>query len=140
MLFEFPWQKWKRLAHTDDLTGVYNRRFLFSGNLKTRIFRYIHFVDVDNLGEVNRREGFLGGDALLVAVTNRLIEAAGQDFVICRIGGDEFVVFSNHSIEAEGTTIVTRNIMDRLTNDYIKFLVQECSKECTTRKMYGVQV
>ncbi|WP_432542575.1 putative bifunctional diguanylate cyclase/phosphodiesterase [Kineococcus sp. SYSU DK002] len=85
----------RRLALTDELTGVGNRRALLrvlddlagQGRHAAMLL-----LDVDRFKEVNDRQGHHAGDELLrgvVATARRVLPA---DAVTTRIGGDEFAV------------------------------------------------
>ncbi len=84
---------------TDGLTGVLNRRGLelmaapMLENARRR-GEAVHalFADVDGFADVNRRAGFDRGDDLLAAVGEALRGAARATDVVCRVGGDEFVI------------------------------------------------
>lgn len=135
----FPWQKWKKLAYTDDLTGVWNRRYLFSSEYKSN-FKYLYFVDINDLGEVNDREGFLAGDRVIKEIARELSIRCSSPFaengIICRVGGDEFVILSNDSFLVEylenlvNVTIVMREIRTL----GIGLLIQNASLECSKKK------
>lgn len=135
----FPWEKWKKLAYTDDLTGVWNRRYLFSSEYKSN-FKYLYFVDINDLGEVNDREGFLGGDRVIKEIARELSIRCGarapENAIVCRVGGDEFVILSNDSFLDEylerlvNATIVKREIH----TSPIGLLIQSASLECSKKK------
>ncbi|MBB3911477.1 putative bifunctional diguanylate cyclase/phosphodiesterase [Sphingomonas desiccabilis] len=87
------------MARRDDLTGVANRtafreefearlRALGSGEGKLAL----HWLDLDRFKEVNDSFGHLAGNALLVAVAQRLREQFGAPCVVARLGGDEFAI------------------------------------------------
>jgi diguanylate cyclase (GGDEF)-like protein len=85
-------------AHTDALTGMLNRR-----GVDARVARLVArrvpiaaiAIDLDYFKETNDAHGHAAGDALLVEVASRLIEATRAGDVVGRLGGDEFVVILN---------------------------------------------
>jgi diguanylate cyclase (GGDEF)-like protein len=87
------------LAIADPLTRLVNRTF-FEHSLWLALRQSersgrtlgLLFCDVDGLKDVNDRFGHDGGDALLCAIAERLTIAARDADLVCRFGGDEFVV------------------------------------------------
>jgi len=91
----------EKLSMHDSLTGLPNRRFLGEGfeTMLTQARRHngriaVLFVDLSGFKKVNDTYGHEIGDQLMVAVSERLATAIGDDDRIVRYGGDEFVVFS----------------------------------------------
>lgn len=88
------------LASEDPLTGLPNRRRL--DELLTRALAEptssltIAYVDLDGLKQVNDRHGHGAGDVLLCGVAAAL-GTIGDDHVVARIGGDEFIVATSGS-------------------------------------------
>lgn len=87
------------LAHRDALTGLSNRRHLFSeGNaLFERCRRAneevaVAILDMDTFKLVNDRHGHDRGDALLAAFGQIMLEVCPQPAFPARLGGDEFCV------------------------------------------------
>lgn len=89
----------QRLAHTDALTGVHNRRAFWSaiGREAERCRRLgepfsLAYIDVDGFKGVNDRFGHRAGDELL----RRIAHALQQDLrgldMVARLGGDEFAL------------------------------------------------
>ena len=84
----------------DSLTGVYNEKTI-TEYAKKRIAEekekriVIAILDVDNFKSVNDTFGHLYGDKVLARVGGRLKEIVGEDGVIGRIGGDEFMIVFN---------------------------------------------
>lgn len=84
----------------DSLTGVYNKKTI-TGYAKKRISEekekriVIAILDVDHFKSVNDTFGHLYGDKVLARVGGRLKEIVGEDGVIGRIGGDEFMIVFN---------------------------------------------
>jgi diguanylate cyclase (GGDEF)-like protein len=82
-------------ATHDALTGLPNRRE-FHTQLerlsRTRRRPAILFCDLDRFKAINDRYGHAGGDELLSQVAQRLRNSVRAEDVVCRYGGDEFVV------------------------------------------------
>lgn len=86
-----------RLAGTDFVTGLMNRqRFAthlreFLAAPRTRDVGLL-LVDLERFTEINNVLGHQTGDAILRGVGDRLVEMAGEQGVVARMGGDTFVV------------------------------------------------
>jgi diguanylate cyclase (GGDEF)-like protein len=82
-------------ASTDSLTGLVNRRRLeagFSGLLSTGTPVSLVLADVDDFKELNDRHGHEAGDRALRAFAAALRAEVRPDDIVCRYGGEEFVV------------------------------------------------
>jgi diguanylate cyclase (GGDEF)-like protein len=93
-----------RVASTDPLTGLANRRTLESAirNAVARAERglgtpSVVVVDLDCFKGVNDAYGHQAGDALLRAVADALVGTARSVDTVGRLGGDEFVVLLEHT-------------------------------------------
>jgi len=92
-------RKLQEMSYTDELTGVYNRRF-FNLSLEEEIRRserYRHsfslaILDIDHFKRINDEHGHSSGDMVLSEI-GRILKAnsRGSD-VVCRFGGEEFAV------------------------------------------------
>lgn len=87
------------LAHHDHLTGTANRTLLKErlDQALLRAKRHKHrvalfLIDVDRFKQINDSLGHTVGDALLVAVAERLLGSVRQLDTVARMGGDEFVI------------------------------------------------
>ncbi len=83
-----------RLAHTDGLTGLLNRRGfdrIFEDRTRRDDFTYLVLLDLDHFKDINDRYGHDIGDDVLRAV-GRLLEEADDDAVAARTGGEEFAL------------------------------------------------
>lgn len=92
---------YEALAQTDPLTGLYNRRGLMT-QVSERLAAIhpgrrlaLYFIDLDGFKSVNDLLGHEAGDALLLAVSQRLSVQLRSTDVIARLGGDEFVVVAD---------------------------------------------
>jgi diguanylate cyclase (GGDEF)-like protein len=105
----------RRVAVTDDLTQVYNYRFLRSA-LRREMKRATRFrqtfvllmVDVDHLKEYNDREGHLRGSYLLRDLARILSrQVRGMD-LLAKYGGDEFTVILPQTPREGGIAVAER--------------------------------
>jgi diguanylate cyclase (GGDEF)-like protein/PAS domain S-box-containing protein len=96
------------LAHEatrDPLTGVMNRGAIMTQLELALLQRHasplgLLFVDLDYFKIVNDTFGHEAGDAVLVTVARRIVDAVREGDIVGRIGGDEFVVIC-HEITGE---------------------------------------
>jgi two-component system, cell cycle response regulator len=85
-------------ARTDSLTGLKNRRSLMADlELQLELAsmaspRALLLFDLDGFKEYNDAFGHPAGDALLIRLAARLVEAVGPSGDAYRLGGDEFCV------------------------------------------------
>ncbi len=86
-------------AVRDPLTGLFNRRFLEetlceeldrAGRTQRQVG--LMMIDVDHFKRFNDTYGHLGGDALLQQFARQTQRVIADEDVICRFGGEEFVV------------------------------------------------
>jgi diguanylate cyclase (GGDEF)-like protein len=84
----------RRRATHDALTDLPNRELLADAISRWDDDAEINllFIDLDRFKMVNDNWGHAVGDELLCAVAGRLSELVRGDDLVCRIGGDEFVV------------------------------------------------
>ncbi len=88
----------RRRAITDDLTGLYNRRYLDEAlkdqfALASRKGHPLSVVmmDLDNFREINERYGADAGDRAIVAVAEQFRRHLRKADIPARYGGDEFI-------------------------------------------------
>ena len=96
-------------ASHDKLTGAYNRSgydlLLSSVDLSST---YVLLFDVDNFKAVNDTYGHEMGDMALVKLAQTLRSSFRSDDYVCRIGGDEFVVFMVHAAETHRDLVAAK--------------------------------
>ncbi len=92
-------EKLKRQSLVDQLTGVYNRRFL--EELAPKIMAYVSrkniivgvlMIDIDFFKQVNDQYGHSVGDAVLKKVASVIKNSVRQSDIVVRYGGEEFLV------------------------------------------------
>jgi diguanylate cyclase (GGDEF)-like protein len=111
-----------REAVTDGLTKIPNRkRFdteisaLFGEVLSGGRQLGVLFFDADKFKSVNDTYGHAAGDVVLVELAKRATEVVGQDGLVCRYGGEEFVVLlPDHG--AEQSAIIAERIRYTIAN------------------------
>ena len=104
------------MASHDELTGAYNRAGydLLLSNIDLEN-TYMMMFDVDNFKSINDTYGHETGDKALIKLVDVLKTVFRDDDCICRIGGDEFVVFMTHA----------GNIKKKLVESKIKQISEE---------------
>ena len=92
-------QRTEQLTITDDLTKLFNSRYLnlYIGREIKRCKRHgiplsVIFLDLDGFKSVNDAHGHLAGSRTLTEVGGILMEAVRESDILARYGGDEFVV------------------------------------------------
>lgn len=87
----------RKLASTDDLTGLLNRRGFFSKAgrlLSTWDAATVFYADIDGLKRINDVHGHDAGSDVICAAAEALCHTFRAADVVARIGGDEFVVLA----------------------------------------------
>lgn len=94
---DFSRREIERLSVTDELTGVYNRRYFLKklDEEFERTRRYgqtlsLIITDVDNFKMINERYGFQAGDAVLKSVAQIIRASCRESDLPARYSGEEF--------------------------------------------------
>ena len=111
-------ERFRYLSEHDFLTGLPNRR-LFEEHIEqaiARIERYggrfaIFFLDLDRFKEVNDTFGHHIGDLLLKEVADRLQSCVRSTDILCRQGGDEFLLMIDITDFQEDATLVAQKLI-----------------------------
>jgi len=98
-------QAMRRLATTDNLTGVYNRHYLTGEGARFAAERgnqplWALIVDIDHFKSINDNYGHLVGDMVLKAMGALLRDRFAEALPV-RFGGEEFAVLLPHCERAE---------------------------------------
>jgi diguanylate cyclase len=109
----------QRVAHTDELTGLPNRRmFLMQLNQRLALAQDGHgsltavMLDLDNFKQLNDTLGHDAGDELLRLTGPRLVRAAGPSSLVARLGGDEFAILLESDCDRSDAGAMTQRVLD----------------------------
>lgn len=116
---------WKKKAERDSLTGLYNNNAVRAqieayldegGKEKTNA---LVVVDLDDFKMVNDTYGHRFGDKVIKEVADMLTDCFGEDDIIGRIGGDEYLVFCRDMLEMTVIKERLANLFDCFANNPI---------------------
>ncbi|MGZ3650542.1 MAG: GGDEF domain-containing protein [Bdellovibrionota bacterium] len=119
----------KGLTFTDDLTGLYNQRYLevildreLSLAKRNDVQFSVLFLDMDHFKNVNDTHGHLIGSRLLYEVGQEIKRTLRESDVCFRYGGDEFLIILAHT-GLDDAVVVAERI--RLQVEKKRFLARE---------------
>lgn len=103
------------IALHDPLTGLGNRALLrshISSSVQTATTDpqplALIFVDLDDFKAINDELGHSAGDAVLATVASRITNSVRSGDLVCRFGGDEFIVVCQNTTQDEALTVAER--------------------------------
>jgi two-component system, cell cycle response regulator len=109
-----------RLAISDELTGLYNRRgFLLLGSERMKLAHslkknvLLFFADLDNLKQINDQYGHQEGDQALLKTAEVFRNTFRNSDIIGRFGGDEFTALVIEDFGHTSDTI-SRRLQDNM--------------------------
>lgn len=110
----------EKLASTDPLTGLYNRRSMqifLNHALESHSDFCILMCDIDNFKKINDTYGHDFGDEVLKCVATIIQEHVKDDDYVCRWGGEEILILSNNSTlnqACQKAETIRRNIANNI--------------------------
>ncbi|MGH2483589.1 MAG: diguanylate cyclase domain-containing protein, partial [Candidatus Limnocylindria bacterium] len=115
------------MAERDSLTGAANRR-MFQKVLERTLatprkaalpVTAVLFLDLDDFKVVNDTLGHAAGDALLVAVTERISELVREGDLVARLGGDEFAILTPDDDDLHRSRAMAERLVRELRAPYL---------------------
>ena len=120
--------EYENIASTDALTGLYNRhKFsqLYLSSYTSMVQRHndmsLILLDIDNFKKVNDLYGHNAGDKTLVQVSHTLLKTLRNVDVVCRWGGEEFLIMLPTADMEHASSIAQklRRAIEELTIDIV---------------------
>jgi len=115
----------KRLSLTDNLTKLPNRRHAIQTLEKCFQEARLHnkplvcmMVDADHFKEINDTFGHDAGDLVLVKLSQNLTHSVRNDDLVCRLGGDEFLIICPNT-DLAGGMILGETIRKNVSELYV---------------------
>lgn len=115
-------------AIKDPLTGAFNRRYLeetLAWEMRAAPFLGQHpgiaFVDIDDFKQVNDKDPrkHKAGDDALVVLVNQMREAVGVNGIVCRWGGEEFLILFLNT-DMEKMKKIATGLEAKIKNDLVR--------------------
>ena len=117
----------RELADHDTLTQLPNRRLLadrLEQGLKMARRRKnalaLMFIDIDHFKQINDRQGHAFGDAVLIAMADRLLGVVRNVDTVARLGGDEFIVMLPEIRSAADACQIAQKLLDHQKQEPIR--------------------
>lgn len=105
----------QHMAITDSLTGLHNRRYFESvaeSDLALSIrhgdTNSILLIDVDHFKRINDTWGHRAGDDVLIDIAGVLNTSLRKTDLVCRMGGEEFILLCRHTGEDEALRVAEK--------------------------------
>lgn len=102
-------EKLKNELHRDELTSIYNRKWLIEEYLEDGKFKTsgtLAFLDLNRFKYINDNYGHLAGDRVLKVIADFISKIPNSDAI--RYAGDEFLLISNDNVSANLTKALNR--------------------------------
>lgn len=103
---------YEKQANTDELTGLYNRRYfkeilnLTLPTIGSADNLHIAMFDIDDFKIINDTFGHPYGDDILIMISNILTSISKDGIVACRYGGEEFLILIPGKTQLEALDLV----------------------------------
>ncbi len=114
--------KLKTAVYKDELTHVYNRKWLHDNLLDEQSDTFIKdgtlaIIDLNYFKEINDTYGHIVGDKVLIFISNQLQKTKHS---VVRYGGDEFIIIFEGNIDSDMATKELNILRDNIINKKLK--------------------
>lgn len=126
----------KSKSQRDPLTGLFNRSYteeLVNKRISEGEHGALFMIDMDNFKAINDNYGHIAGDHTLKMFAETMIKYSCDNDVLCRIGGDEFVMF----VSGETSKSVIGNKASDIISD-LCYKLEECKFETNSSVSIGI--
>lgn len=120
-------EQFKRLANTDFLTNLYNRRYFMEQGERefSRAKRHnapfaIISVDIDHFKAINDNFGHPAGDHVLKKVSQSLQNSIRKEDILARIGGEEFTIILPET-QLINAQILAERTREKIQSQFISY-------------------
>jgi diguanylate cyclase (GGDEF)-like protein len=110
------------VRRTDEITGAWNRKFFIEIVTRELLLSRRHdfilsilLLDIDYFKEVNDSYGQMAGDFVLRELVKVLKTTVRGSDIICRYGGDEFVILLPYT-NLENSRLVAERVREKVNN------------------------
>lgn len=124
-------RKFETEANIDTLTNVFSRRGIFREleNLNYPSYTLV-MVDIDFFKSINDLYGHACGDKYLKAFADRLKSILPKDFLLGRIGGEEFLIIAPHA-NSQVIKFLMAKILSEIGSLVIEYEGDNISRTCS---------
>lgn len=126
----------KEKSNHDPLTGLFNRAYTketIDEHLASSDYGALFMIDMDNFKSINDRYGHMAGDHALQLFAETMRENTGENDVLCRLGGDEFIIFIKHQTSKEKLSETASSIISDLVKK-----IADCNFDTNTSVSIGI--
>ncbi len=110
----YSFKKLYILAYQDELTNLWNRRYLYTRlkdemkRLKQNKVLSLAIIDIDNFKCINDTFGHLFGDKVLIEMADILQKNLRKNDIVARWGGEEFIIVLPKTNAEDAKTVFER--------------------------------
>jgi diguanylate cyclase (GGDEF)-like protein len=113
------------LAHHDPLTGLLNRASFgeraqnYLAALKPGEVAAVVLLDLDRFKRLNDSHGHKQGDSAITTMAQRVTGLLGEKHLVCRLGGDEFIVLCQGMTSEADAVALAQKIIETMRQPFI---------------------
>lgn len=120
----------EELAVTDELTGLYNRRYLLQTlekhqalSMREGLMFVLAFLDIDHFKKINDRYGHRIGDQVLTELSRQLKMSIREVDLAARYGGEEFVLLLSGLLLEDAEAVLERVRVKVMESQYSEAMI-----------------